>query len=166
LKIQTHITRMDLLRMNILLIPKAKSTWITAGVVFCICFAITYSHVNDTYTFQYALKNSTIVSLIFTLVFSIITPLLNIFIYIITASENTGLGSCDYELTSKGLYSTNNTNEIFTKWFAFKKVWKFKSYIFLMRHWAHIDMFPRREFTSQEHFEEFHEYLVRHMKTT
>ena len=160
MEIQTSITRLDLIRINFRLWPNIRANWIILAIIWIGTFALGIFQLVDEITLLNVVGFSAAIA-------TVVAPLLSAFSFFVClivsismASERTGLGQHEYQITSVGLRETTRLNDELSKWASFQKVWNFGSYLVLMKHWAAIHIFPKRCFDSPEHMEQFYVLLT------
>ena len=163
MRVDANITRMDLVRINLLLWPHVRFNWVYLTILFVIGFVASMK-VSDTENFlPFLLGLSIIIASVIAISISAATFLFCLTLSILGASERTGLGHHLYEIIEDGLKETTRINSELSKWESFQKVWNFKSYIVLKKHWAALHIFPLRCFDSRQQFEAFYAALVEHI---
>ena len=157
MQVDINITRMELVQMNLFLWPRIKWNWVQLGVTFLLCIAAMLF--SDIRNFEISAQSAVLMAIIAVVISIMVAALvfsLCLAINLAMASPRTGLGEHHYEIQDGGLLETTELNEELSKWKTFDRVWKSDNYIILKRHWAALHIFPRRCFSSSQHFDEFH----------
>ena len=166
MNVTTNITRTDLIRMNLFLVPRVRTNWIVLIILFLICLVSLLFHVAQTETEPPEIMLLTAISAGVSLTFMLLALIICIAISIILASPKTGLGEHKYKITPEGLQEDTIINSELSKWPSFDAVYKSNDLIILKKHWAALHLFPKRSFTSTEHFLDFFRTLQEKIQTT
>lgn len=160
MKVRTNISRRDLIKINLFLWPKVRWNWVFLIIVFAICLVVAFTTLG---TENINTTGSVILLFFVAGVVTIATQAVGfalcIAINISMASQRTGLGEHNYEITPEGLHETTSINSEFSKWASFDDLFRSRNYILLKKHWAALHIFPRRDFDSQQQFMDFFKTL-------
>jgi hypothetical protein len=144
--------------------PKVRWNWIYVGIIFVIGLLPTISAVRESNFDLRIMALLACLVIALTIAIPALTFAFCLGVNLLSASQRTGLGQHEYEITSEGLHESTTLNSELSKWESFDEIFKSKNYIILKKHWAAIHVFPRRDFDSQAQFLEFHKALSEKVK--
>ncbi|MCX2781185.1 YcxB family protein [Microbulbifer thermotolerans] len=155
MKIETQITKKDLIHLSCHFFPRSRGTWIYFIMLFLGFFAfISYK---DGFTFsQKSMLIGVVASFIGALVSTLIAWLWNLGCILLTSNTKSGvLGKHEYVITDEGLSESTEANESLIKWSGIDDVKINKNYILIRINQYLFHIFPRRSFSSLSKYEEF-----------
>ncbi len=153
--VTTNISNMDLIRFNLAILPKLRSTYVTILVIALLAFGfICWKNglPQATNNWIAALLGSLaggIFGMLFGIVFSMISILL------MSSSKNGILGEHEYTLSHEGLHEKTSANEGLSKWSGITKVKVAGSYLLFQISGYLFHIVPARSFESKESFQEY-----------
>ena len=154
MKVTTNINKMDLIRFNLAILPKLRSTYVTILVIVILMFvSICWKSgiPQTTNNWMVALLGSIgggFFFMLFGVVFSMIS------ILFMSSSKNGILGEHEYTLSSEGLYEKTSANEGLSKWTGITKVKVAGSYLLFQSGYL-FHIIPARSFECKEDFDEY-----------
>ncbi|MCQ4318631.1 YcxB family protein [Stutzerimonas zhaodongensis] len=162
MKVTTNIGKLDLIKFNLSVLPKMRSTYITILVIASLTFIyITWSKglPENSRELVIHLVSSAIGGLLgmfFGIVFNMTTILL------MSSAKNGVLGEHTYTLLPEGLIETTSANESLNKWHGVVSVKPAGSYLLIQVAACLFHVIPKRSFDSSEQFEEFTSQAIAH----
>jgi len=157
MEVTTNINRLDLIKFNIAVLPRMRSTYITMLSIAALIFAfILWKHgIPNSLNNWFAL----ILACIGGGVIGILAGVIISFIFILaTSNENNGiLGEHNYKITTEGLHEKTKANEGLSKWDGIQEVKVIGSYLLLRISGYLFHVIPKRSFLSDESFKMFAE---------
>lgn len=155
MKIETEITRNDLIRFNLAILLRMKSTYVTIIVVSVIIFSFL--------AFNNGLPKTSInwLSIIFASIAGGIGGMLGGIIFslisiLFSSNKNNGiLGYHEYTVDEKGLYEKTKANESLNKWEGIHEIIITKSFLLFKISGYLFHIIPKRSFLTDEEFKEF-----------
>ena len=154
MKVSTDITRGDLIRFNLALMPRARSTHVMFTVLavgYLIYFGLKRPQPDLTSWLILAA-----VSMLGAFAAIVVMTLIGIVMMLIVTKPGGGvLGRHDFELTPEGLHESTSVNVQLSRWSGIHSVQRVGTSL-LVRvtpHLAHV--LPRRAFASEADFNEF-----------
>ncbi|MCP3929797.1 MAG: YcxB family protein [Bacteroidetes bacterium] len=162
MEVTTNINRLDLIKFNMAVLPRMKSTYITILSIAVLIFAfILWKHgmpnsANKWFALMLACVGGGVIGMLAGVIIS--------FIFILTTSnENNGiLGEHNYKVTTEGLHERTKANEGLSKWEGIQEVKIIGSYLLLRISGYLFHVIPKRSFSSDELFNSFAEASVAH----
>ncbi len=130
MKVTTNINRIDLIRLNLTLIPRLKSTYISILIYGVLIFAfLVWLHgiPNDVRDWGKVLIGAIcggVGAILVGILYSLISILL------MSSKKNGILGGHEYKLTSEGLFEKTDANEGLSKWSGIAEVKEIGDFLF------------------------------------
>ena len=130
MKVTTNINRADLIRLNLYLIPRLKSTYISILIYTVLVFAFLVwmhgfpSDAKDWCSILFGSIGGGIGAIFVGTVFSLFSILL------MSSKKNGILGEHEYELSTEGLFEKTDANEGLSKWSGIAEVKEIGNYLF------------------------------------
>lgn len=155
MRVTTNINKMDLIRFNLAILPKLRSTYVTILIIALLAFGfICWKNgiPQTTNNWIAALLGSVgggICGMLFGTVFSMISILL------MSSSKNGILGEHEYTLSPEGLHEKTSANEGLSKWPGITKVKVAGPYLLFQISGYLFHIVPARSFESKEMFQEY-----------
>ncbi len=155
MKVITEINRLDLIRFNLVLLPKLKSTYITMAVIATLIFSLVCwqkgipQTPNNWKAIVIGSIGGGVAGMLFGTVFTMIS------ILFMSTKSNGILGQHEYELTTEGLYERTSANEGLSKWKGISKIRIVSSYVLFQISGYLFHIIPKRSFESEESFNDF-----------
>ena len=166
MKVTTNINRMDLIKFNFLLLPRSKSTYISILILSVLIFLFIFW--KNGYPVSpiklFILLIASVVGGIVGSLFGFVTSVINI---LFMSTKNNGvLGAHEYNVSIEGLYEKTNANESLNKWEGIMQIKVIGSYLLIQITGYLFHIIPRRDFESNERFEQFINYSEQQWKNT
>jgi hypothetical protein len=155
MKITTYIRKVDLVRLNLSILPRMRSTYITIFVVFCLTFLfIAWNHGLPNTPGKLAIHVLCSVvggvsGMLFGVIFNIIIILL------MSSTKNGVLGEHTFTLLPEGLHEETIANEGLSKWYGVLGIRSVGSYLLVQVAPCLFHIIPKQSFDSIEQFENF-----------
>lgn len=154
MEIETDITRADLIKLNLFLLPREKSNRVTVAVLAAGIFIyLLISKQPNSLSSLGVAAGAAIGGGVAGLLAGFLISLL--FITLTSNMKNGVLGRHTYRLTEEGLHESTAANEGLQKWHGIQTVGKSKSFIFLRINGYLFHLIPRRAFGTAQEFESF-----------
>jgi hypothetical protein len=154
MEISTNILRSDLVRLNLFLLPRAKSNVIFVAVLSVLIFFYLFiTKRPDTLSSVVVAVFSALVGAIGGLLAGFVISL--VFILLAANQRNGVLGHHRYSITPEGLHETTSSNEGMQRWTGIQDVGKSSAFIFIRINGYSFHLLPRRAFSSEHDFESF-----------
>ena len=155
MKVVTDITRIDLIKFNLSLIPRVKSTYISMLVVitFVFIFLSWTKGFPETSSDWLAISMGSIGGGIAAMLFGFAVSIIST--AFMSTQSNGVLGKHEYHVTSDGLYEKTSANESLNKWEGIKSISRVGSYILFQISGYLYHVIPKNSFESPEKLEEF-----------
>lgn len=154
MEVETDITRTDLIKLNLFLLPREKSNIVTGGVLSAgILIFLLISKQPDNLSSIGIAAGAAIGGGVAGLLAGFIISLF--FILLASSAKSGVLGRHTYRLTEEGLHESTAANEGLQKWQGIQTVGKSKTLIFLRINGYLFHLIPRRAFGSAQEFELF-----------
>ncbi|MDE1465566.1 YcxB family protein [Spartinivicinus poritis] len=153
--VTTDIKRLDLIRFNLAVIPRLKSTYMTVLVLTLFVFAYfcwKYGFLNSLSVWKVTVPSAVGGGLFGTLCGVIIST---VSILLMSSSKKGVLGKHEYSLSSKGLYEKTVVNESLSKWDGITKVQIVGPYLLFQITGYLFHIVPKHSFDSVDEFNEF-----------
>ncbi|MCU1716435.1 YcxB family protein [Pseudomonas sp. 5P_3.1_Bac2] len=155
MKVITHIGKLDLIKFNISITPKMRSTYITITAIALVIFL--YATWNkglpeNLRDFLITLISSAIggvFGMLFGIAFNMATILL------MSSEKNGVLGEHTYTLHPEGINEKTAANETLNKWHGVVCVKSVHSYLLIQVAACLFHIIPKRSFDTPEQFEKF-----------
>ena len=155
MKVEAVISRADIIRLNCLLLPRQRSTYLAILMIAFILFAVTAHSkgmpVNFGQWLTYVFVS--ICGGVGGIIGGFITSTL--FILLSSKSTNGVLGTHYYEITPTGLLESTSANEGLSKWQGIQYIRVLNSYVVIQISGFLYHVVPKRSFASDEEFREF-----------
>lgn len=159
--VNVDITRGDLVRFTIRMVPRVRSNWITwlvvaAGIVFYVVLRNGW----PTNSRQWAvLSVAAIVGASAAILVGLLLSLLTI---LFRSNVHNGiLGRHEFTFNDQGLVEHTSANETLIKWGGVASVERTSDYIHIFVAPCIAHLIPRRSFATLEHYEEFWNHAQR-----
>jgi hypothetical protein len=155
MKINVEITKSDLIRLNLSLIPRMKSTYTTivAIGIFVFGFLVWLKGFPDTRNHWIAITFGSVGGGIGGMLAGALISFITI---ALSGTKNNGvLGQHEYEITSEGLFERISANEGLNKWSGINELRISGSYALFQISGYLFHVIPRRSFGSEQNFNEF-----------
>lgn len=155
MRVTTNISKMDLIRFNLAIFPRLRSTYVTIIVIALLAFGFICwksGIPQTTNNWVAALLGSLgggIFGMLFGIVFSIIS------IVLMSSSKNGILGEHEYTLSPEGLHEKTSANEGLSKWSGITKVKTAGPYLLFQISGYLFHIVPARSFESKESFKKY-----------
>ncbi|SDT91333.1 YcxB family protein [Halopseudomonas salegens] len=162
MQVTTNIRKMDLIRLNLLVLPRQRSTYIGMLVLALFAFAVICwmsGFPQTTVNWVAALVGSLAGGIVGTLVgvvFSIVSILL------MSSVGNGILGEHVYTLSADGLHEQTVANEGLSKWSGIRQVEMAGQYLIFQISGYLFHIVPQRSFASRAGFEAFAAASIEH----
>lgn len=162
MKVTVNINKMDLIRFNLAILPRLRSTYINIVVISLFMFGficwkngIPQTQGNWVATIISSFSVGLLAMLIGT-AFSMVAILL------MSSTKNGTLGLHEYTLTEQGLYEKTSANEGLNKWAGITKIRVTNSYIIFQISACHFHIVPIRSFETQQSSNDFVSLSMEH----
>lgn len=155
MKVTTNIGKLDLIKFNMSVLPRMRSTYITILVIASLTFLyITWNKglPENSRELVIHLVSSAIggvLGMLFGVLFNMLT------IILMSSAKNGVLGEHSYTLLPEGLIEKTSANESLNKWHGVVSVKPAGSYLLIQVAACLFHVIPKRSFDSSEQFEEF-----------
>lgn len=155
MRVTTNIRKMDLIRFNLAILPKLRSTYVTILVIalFMFGFICWGNGLPQTQSKWIVIFISSIGGGLFGTLFGIVFSMISILL--MSSSKNGILGEHEYTLTPEGLHEKTAVNEGLSKWSGIIKVRVVGSYLLFQISGYLFHIVPTRSFSSKESFNKF-----------
>lgn len=158
---EVFVRRTDLLKMNILMLPRLLQTYLGFGFLVACAALGGVQSLNKHGPFIWLSTSFVVGVSIFLIIVSI-----TIVLQAITATEKKGtIGKTVYKLNESFFIEETIGTETKTRWESIAGIYKFKKYIFVRINSMRIHIIPRREFVSTEEFEIFYREILNYRKS-
>ena len=149
-----HITRLDLVRLNLWALFRLRANLIFLAVVAVGVFVyLTVSRTPATPTAWAIVVFSSLAGALVGLLAGFVVSLVCI---LLSSSQKAGvLGKHIYTVTEQGLHEKTEANETTQKWSGIQSLHKSRSYLFIRVNSFLFHLIPKRALSSEEEFEEF-----------
>lgn len=155
---EVFVRRTDLVKMNILMLPRLLQTYFGFGFIV-VCAALGGIQTIEKHGLFVWLSASLVVGFFVFLLVMCFTILFQA----ITATENKGtIGKTVYKLDDSFFIEETLGTETKTRWASIAGLYKFKNYMFVRINPIRIHIIPRREFVTTKDFEYFCEAIIQH----
>jgi hypothetical protein len=163
MQITIYLNRFDLLKFNLLLFWRLKSSLIYVAIVASAttAFILMGNGPNSVKQVALAVAAGLIVGIIaLAIAFAACLPFI-----LLTSNQQSGvLGEHTYTLTENGLHERTPVGDSLQKWIGIKSVKKVNGFILLQINGYLFHIIPRRAFTTDEAFEAFFRAAQSHAK--
>lgn len=161
MKATAHIRRLDIVKMNLYLLPRLRSNWIVLTVIWILLFMTEIS--------KLGIPNKIILLLLCLLcslagALFILLTLFSIGTIISMLSPQIGgiIGAHEYEIMEKGFLEKNGNAETLSYWYSIRSIVLAGSYIYIRVSALLFMIVPRRGFASEQDFDNFYRALIQH----
>ena len=157
--VQTKISRIDLLRMQLYLLFRISANFYFFLLLWTLMAFSTWS----------ALEEHGVVAYLLTVTIIAIGAFFGAIVFcgilqLIFASEKHGfIGPHQFEIRPDGFSETTKGTTTVTNWAGVQRLFRFRSYLFLMISTFRVHIIPRRAFESEEAFQNFADSIESHM---
>lgn len=155
MNVATELKKMDLIRFNLAIIPKSKSTYVTILVIALLTFGgiCLRNGVPET-------SASSMAALVGSLAGGIIGLLVSIVFCIVSIMSSSSLkngilGKHEYTLSPEGLHEKTSANEGISKWEGVTMVETAGPYLLIQVSGYLFHIVPKRSFESRSDFDRF-----------
>lgn len=164
MEVVANITRLDLLWLNLYIIPRIKLNYIVLGIGSVFTFIVELITTRPTQIEQ-IVALFLVILIIFTFAV-LITSLIIILIYIFAVpSKKDGiLGRHYFVIQNDGFREITVVNDMLHKWQGIRLITKFNSYIFIKINLYQYHIIPKRAFNTEEDFNAFWQELNAKLK--
>lgn len=165
MKVNTDIKKIDLIRFNLIILPRLKSSYIMILAISLLVF--TYI----TWTSGLPQSSKGWLGIFFSSVAGGVIGLLCGFVFsmvsiLFMSSKNNGiLGKHEYTLTPEGLYEETKANNGLSKWEGINKVYIVSSYILFQISGYLFHIVPKSSFESSEAFNKYATASIEYWRT-
>jgi hypothetical protein len=155
MKVTTNISKMDLIRFNLAILPKLRSTYLTILVIALLAFGFICwkSGIPQTTNNWIAAIVGSLGGGFFGMLFGIVFSMISILL--MSSSKNGIIGEHEYTLSPEGLHEKTSANEGLSKWIGITKVKVAGSYLLFQISGYLFHIVPARSFESKERFNEY-----------
>jgi hypothetical protein len=155
MKVTTHISKMDLIRFNLAILPKSRSTYVRILVIALLAFWFICwkSGVPHTANNWMAALIGSLGGGFFGMLFGVALSMISILG--MSSSKNGILGEHEYTLTSDGLHEKTSVNEGLSKWKGITEIRVVGPYLLFQISSYAFHIVPARSFESKESFTEY-----------
>lgn len=158
---EVFVRRADLLKMNILMLPRLLQTYLGLGLLVACAALGGVQSLNKHGPFIWLSTSFVVGFFIFLIILSF-----TVILQTITATERKGtIGKTVYTLNENFFIEETMGTETKTRWESIVGLYKFKKYIFVRINSMRIHIIPRREFVSTEEFENFYKEILNYRKS-
>ena len=164
--IRVNISRLDLLRVSLLLVVRSPWSWLYFGALLIGTFSYMFFSLAKEFPVRDFLLLIIQQSLFISVVLYVAGLLPCLALNIAFASPRTGLGQHSFDILEEGLKEQTDLNQEISYWPAFKDIWNFGSHIVLRKNWAAIHILPRRDFESVDDYNQLFEMLCSKIKNS
>lgn len=155
MKVTTNISKIDLIRFNLAILPKLGSTYVTILVITVFAFGFICWDGGIPQT-----PNSWVTALLSSLIGGVLGMLVGMVfsmtcILLMSSSKNGILGEHEYTLLPEGLHEKTSANEGVSKWRGITKIKVAGPYLLFQISGYLFHIVPARSFESKESFKEY-----------
>jgi predicted neutral ceramidase superfamily lipid hydrolase len=165
MEVKVEISRVDLVRLSLYIMPRQKQFWI----IFIIFWSVSAYGVMGSGSFGAELVSYMLLiasSTIFALIGILVSFLINqIYVLVISTKRSGNLGSHEFEIIQNGLSELTTANHTITNWSGMLSIRKSKAYIFVQINHFLYHIIPRRHFSTEEDFLSFYNELQSGMES-
>ena len=155
MKVTTNIKKLDLIKFNLSLLPRMRSTYITILIIACLTFLFIAWNKGLPNT-PNKLTIHLVISAIGGLSGMLFGVAFNMIMILLMSSKNNGiLGKHTYTLLPEGLHEETIANEGLNKWHGVISIKPAGSYLLIQIAACLFHIIPKKSFDSSEQFEEF-----------
>lgn len=164
MRVTTNINKMDLIRFNLAILPKLRSTYITILVIALLAFGFICwkNGIPQTTNNWIAALVGSLSGGFFGMLFGVVFSMISI---LFMSSEKNGiLGEHEYTILPEGLHEKTSANEGLSKWSGIVKVKVAGPYLLFQISGYLFHIVPVRSFESKESFNEYASSSMEHWK--
>ena len=164
MEVTTNIKKSDLIKFNLSVVLKIKSTYISILVIALFAFVfITWKNGLPTTDKQWAI--TIFASLSGGLIATTVSLLFNILLILFMSSSKAGvMGEHHYRISSDGLHEKTTANEGLSKWIGIAEIITTDSYLFFKINGYLYHIIPKRCFSSPSECDSFLSEAMQHWK--
>ncbi len=155
MKVTTSVSKMDLIRFNLAILPRLRSTYVTMLVIAILAFGFICwkSGIPQTTSNLIVVLLASFVGAIFGMLVGIVFSMISILL--MSSTSNGILGEHEYTLLPEGLYEKTSANEGLNRWTGIYKVKVAGPYLLFQISGYLFHIVPARSFESKESFQEY-----------
>ena len=155
MRVTVNIRKMDLVRFNLAVLPKLRSTYVTILViaVFVFVFICWKNGLPQAQKAWIAIIIGSFSGGLFGMLFGVVFSMISILL--MSSTKNGILGQHEYTLTEEGLHEKTSANEGLSKWAGITKVKVAGSYLLFQISGYLFHIVPLRSFETKEISNEF-----------
>ncbi len=155
MKVTANIKKLDLIKFNLSLLPRMRSTYITILIIACLTFLFIAWNKGLPNT-PSKLTIHLVSSAIGGLSGMLLGVAFNMIMILLMSAKNNGiLGKHTYTLLPEGLHEETIANEGLNKWHGVISINPTGSYLLIQIATCLFHIIPKKSFDSSEQFEEF-----------
>lgn len=153
--VATKISKGDLIRFNLAILPRLRSTYVSILVIAALVFGFLCwkNGIPQTQNNWIAIGLGSIVGGLCGMVFGVLCSIISILL--MSSTKNSILGYHEYAITEEGLYEKTSTNEGLTKWVGISKVKVTGSHLLFQIAGSLFHIVPVQSFETKEQFNQF-----------
>lgn len=155
MRVTTDISKTDLVRFNLAILPRLRSTYVTILVisVFVFGYICWKNGIPQTQSNWIVITIGSVGGGVFGMLFGVICSIISILL--MSSRHNGILGHHEYTLTDEGLHEKTSANEGVSKWAGVTKVKVTGPYLLFQIAGYLFHIVPARSFETKEQFSEF-----------
>ena len=155
MKVIANIRRLDLIHLNLALLPRLRSTYVTIGAIALAvaAFVLWQNGVDDTVRNWKLVCLASLASGVGGMLIGMVITM--IFILFTSSKSNGILGVHEYEITPEGLFEKTDANEGLNKWSGIQEIRIVGPFLLFRISGYLFHAIPKRSFESTEKFQEF-----------
>jgi len=165
MKIAAYLSRKDILRMNLYLLPRMRANWIFLAVIWILFVATEIYQIGIPKNVSLAL-----LCLLCSIVGAILVTsgllLLGILMTILHPLTSDVIGNHEYEITEQGFLERDKSAETLSFWPGIKAIILAGPYIYVRMNALMFAIIPRHSFATEHEFENYYQTLIQHWRTT
>ncbi|MCF6193563.1 MAG: YcxB family protein [Kangiellaceae bacterium] len=166
MKVVTTIRKWDLIRLNLSLLPKQRSTYVTFLIFAIFIFLyLSWKHCfphssNDWLAILAGAAGGSIGGILFSIIFSMLS------VSLMSSEKNGILGRHEYQIDSRGIHEKTVANESLHLWDGVKKIMITKFFILFQINGYLFHVIPKQSFASIEQSELFIVQAINYWNTS
>lgn len=155
MRVTTNLSKKDLIRFNLTILPKLRSTYVgILSITICVFVFICWKNgFPQTQKNWIALIIGSLAGGLFGMFVGVVFSLISVLL--MSSSKNGVLGEHEYTLTPEGLHEKTSANEGLSKWSGITKVKVAGSYLLFQISGYLFHIVPASSFNTEEDFGEF-----------